>query len=204
MLAQHFTKKQWHTRTHSAQNKKRTCPNNVLRLGTNQGCLLDVYLPCFQKGLKHTKRTGVPGSILAVVQFFTSLLPRGQHRVHAGKVPRLRTACISQVWELHTLIQQKWEAQVAETTPASSGMVEMWPRNPRGPSSGPALPLPLMSSVFPLQLCTPPGDQRNQTLKRRKRKVFPVKAKSWQVWTVGRQTTLQTRWNKRREFFNER
>lgn len=62
-----FYKKQWHTGTHSAQNKKRTCPNNVLRLGTNQGCLLDVYLPCFQKGLKHTKRRGVPGSTLAVI-----------------------------------------------------------------------------------------------------------------------------------------
>lgn len=172
MLAQHFTKKQWHTRTHSAQNKKRTCPNNVLRLGTNQGCLLDVYLPCFQKGLKHIKRTGVPGSILAVIQVFTSLLPRGQHRVHAGKVPRLRTACISQVWELHRLIQQKWEAQVAETTPASSGMVEMWPRNPRGPSSGPALPLPLTSSVLPFTALHTPGRPKESDTEKKEKKGF--------------------------------
>lgn len=155
-----FYEKQWHTRTHSAQNKKRTCPNNVLRLGTTQGCLLNVRLPCFQKGLKHTKRRRVPGSTLAVIRVLMSLLPRDQHRVHAGKVPWLRTTCISQVRELHSLIQQKWEAQVAETMPAPSGMVEMWPRNPRGPSSCPALPLPLMSSILPFKALHHPRETK--------------------------------------------
>lgn len=121
--------------------------------------------------LTHSEGSG-PGSTFTVIQLLTPLLLRSQRAPHAGTVPKLRISCVSQVGELISRIHRKWEVQVAETTPAPGGVVEMWPGKLSALLPGLHSHVSWCISPSAYSSASSLGGPKHRPLKTRQRKVF--------------------------------